>query len=199
MLKILAGEYRSRILATPRDDAISRPYTSRVKESIFNLLRGWCEGATVIDLFAGVGTVGLETASRGAARVFMVERDPKVFALLQQNVESLACADRVTAVCGDALTQTTLDRAPRRADLIFIDPPYEMMENDIARERVLKHIARCRELMADRGFVILRSPTSAGEWTIPGFEGPEIHKYGAEMHVMLYAPTGGFIGSPGTG
>src|SRR5262245_15938357 len=75
MLKIIAGEFRSRKLLTPDDGSVSRPYGARVKESIFNLLRGWFEGATVIDLFAGVGTMGLEAVSRGAARVFMVERD----------------------------------------------------------------------------------------------------------------------------
>src|SRR5688572_12092346 len=51
MLKIIAGEFRSRPLVAPADESISRPYGSRVKESIFNLLRGWFEGATVLDLF----------------------------------------------------------------------------------------------------------------------------------------------------
>ena len=68
MIKIIGGEYRSRKLLTPENESVSRPYGSRVKESLFNLLRGWFEGATVIDLFAGVGTMGLECASRGAAR-----------------------------------------------------------------------------------------------------------------------------------
>src|SRR5947207_15753430 len=86
MLKITAGEFRSRILLSPKDDASSRPYASRVKESVFNLLRGWFEGATVLDLFAGVGTVGLEAVSRGASNVFMMERNGEILRLLQQNI-----------------------------------------------------------------------------------------------------------------
>lgn len=190
MLKIIGGEFRSRILAAPKDDSISRPYASRVKESVFNLLRGWFEGATVIDLFAGVGTVGLECASRGAEKVFMVERDVKIFHLLQENIEALGCGDRAVAVCGDALSVVTLDRAPRPADVIFIDPPYEMMQQEPSRRRVLDQAGRCRELMGDQGFLVLRSPVDAAlfDAVIPGFDGPEEHSYGQGMHVLLYAP-----------
>jgi 16S rRNA (guanine(966)-N(2))-methyltransferase RsmD len=190
MVRIIAGEFRSRRLATPNDDSVSRPYASRVKESVFNLLRGWFEGATVLDLFAGIGTMGLEAASRGAARVYMVEQNRAVYNLLKNNIEALQCGDRVTAVLGDALSATTLARAPRPVDLIFIDPPYEMMEQERSRQLVLDQIARCRALMADKGFVILRGPklASALDLAIEGFLGPEIHEYGQEMHVLLYAP-----------
>jgi 16S rRNA (guanine966-N2)-methyltransferase len=190
MLKIIAGEFRSRTLLTPDDDSVSRPYNSRVKESIFNLLRGWFEGAIVVDLFAGVGTMGLEAVSRGAAQVFMVERDRRVFDLLKQNVQTLRCEDRVTAVQGDALSAATLARAPRPADIVFVDPPYQLMEDERTRGLVLGQISRLRTIMGDRGFAVLRSPVSAHEadLTVPGFLGPEEHKYGQDMHALLYAP-----------
>lgn len=190
MLKILGGEYRSRKLFTPDDETVSRPYASRVKESLFNLLRGWFDGTTVIDLFAGVGTMGLEAASRGAAKVFMVERDRRIFDLLRSNIESLKCEDRVTAVSADVLTMTWMARAPRPADIIFIDPPYQLMEEEKTRSRVLDVIARSRPLMAEKGFVVLRSPIGVKEadFKIEGFAGPEVHEYSKDMHVMLYAP-----------
>ena len=190
MLKILGGEYRSRKLLTPDDESLSRPYASRVKETVFNLLRGWFDGTTVIDLFAGVGTMGLEAASRGAAKVFMVERDRRIFDLLQSNIQSLNCGDRVTAVSADVLTMQWMARAPRPADIIFIDPPYQLMEDEKTRNRVLDVIARCRPLLGDKGFVVLRSPIGAkeGDFTIEGFVGPEVHDYSKDMHVMLYAP-----------
>ncbi len=191
MLKIMAGEFRSRKLLTPEDESVSRPYGSRVKESVFNLLRGWFEGATVIDIFAGVGTMGLECVSRGASKAFLIERDRRVFQLLESNIDLLKCKDRATAVCGDALTMTWMPRAPRPADLIFIDPPYGMMEADTTRDRVLAMAARCRTLMGDRGFMVLRSPlaVNAANFSIPGFSGPEVHSYGNQMHVLLYAPS----------
>jgi 16S rRNA (guanine(966)-N(2))-methyltransferase RsmD len=190
MLKIIGGEYRSRTLLTPEDETVSRPYASRAKESLFNLLRGWFDDTMVIDLFAGVGTMGLEAASRGAAKVFMVERDRRIFDLLQSNIQSLNCGDRVTAVSADVLTMQWMARAPRPADIIFVDPPYQLMEEEHTRQRVMQMISRCRPLMAERGFVVLRSPISAKEadFKIEGFVGPEEHEYSKDMHVLLYAP-----------
>jgi 16S rRNA (guanine(966)-N(2))-methyltransferase RsmD len=192
MLKIIAGEFRSRMLLSPEDAGVSRPYASRAKESVFNLLRGWFEeGARVLDLFAGVGTMGLEAVSRGAAQVVMVERNREIFRLLERNIATLGCADRATAVLGDALSPLALDRAPQPVDIVFIDPPYEMLEEPSTRARVLEQIARLREVMADRGFVVLRSPIGSrdADFTVPGFAGPEEHTYGKGMHVMLYAPS----------
>lgn len=193
MLKILAGEYRSRKLISPDDSESSRPYLNRVKESVFGLLRGWFEGSRVLDLFAGVGTVGLEAASRGAESVLMVEKNPKIHRILEQNVESLGCGGRVKAMLGDALSQTCLLRAPRPVDLVFVDPPFEMMENPAMRKRVLDQISRCREVMGEKGFIVLRSPLGPREadFKIAGFDGPEVHDYGKRMQVLLYAPSQG--------
>jgi 16S rRNA (guanine966-N2)-methyltransferase len=191
MLKIIAGEYRSRRLLSPEDDALSRPYGARVKESVFNLLRGWFEGAHVLDLFAGVGTMGLEAVSRGATKAVLVERDRDIFELLKRNIETLGCDDRAQAVHADALSPAALDRAPMPVNLVFVDPPYSLMEEQKGRQRVLAQIERCRPRMADQGFVVLRSPVPAdAEFTISGFDGPEEHRYGKDMNVLLYAPKG---------
>jgi len=190
MLKILGGEFRSRILHAPKDDTLSRPYGSRVKESLFNLLRGWFDEATVLDLFTGVGTMGLEAISRGAKQVVMVEKDRQVFALLKRNIADLKCEDRATAMQADALGPVALAGVPRPVDVIFIDPPYELMMQEKSRDRVMEQVTRCRTLMADKGFLVLRSPIGAeqADFAVAGFDGPEVHKYGPDMHVMLYAP-----------
>jgi 16S rRNA (guanine966-N2)-methyltransferase len=157
---------------------------------VFNLLRGWFEdGARVLDLFAGVGTMGLEAVSRGAAQVVMLERNREIFRLLERNIENLKCGDRATAVLGDALSPLALDRAPQPVDVVFIDPPYDLMEEPTTRARVLEQIARLREVMGQNGFVVLRSPIGRqdADFTVPGFAGPEEHMYGKDMHVMLYA------------
>lgn len=191
MLKIIAGQYRSRRLLTPPDDEVTRPYAQRVKESVFNLLRGWFENANVLDLFAGVGTMGLEAVSRGAKQVLMVEQDRKIYQLLQENIKQLQCTDRATAMHGDALGQTALFRAPQPVDVAFIDPPYAMMQETSARRRVLEQLRRLRQIMADKSFLVLRSPIppEGPEWTIEGFDGPEVHQHGKKMWVLLYAPT----------
>jgi 16S rRNA (guanine966-N2)-methyltransferase len=190
MPRIIAGEFRSRKLHGPAEDASSRPYVDRIKESVFSILRGWFEDANVLDLFAGVGTMGLEAVSRGAARVMMVEKDRRVFQMLQQNIEELGCADRATAVLGDALGQVALQRAPRPLDIVFVDPPFEMMESQRDRRRVLDQIVRVRPLMKDKGFVVLRCPglRDLESMGIEGFDGPEVHRYSNTMAVLLYAP-----------
>jgi 16S rRNA (guanine(966)-N(2))-methyltransferase RsmD len=162
-----------------------------VKESVFNLLRGWFDEATVLDLFAGVGTMGLEAVSRGATRVVMVEKDRAIHGLLKRNVAELSCEDRVTAMHADALGPVALAGVPRPVDVIFIDPPYELMMQERTRDRVMEQVGRCRSLMGDRGFVVLRSPigTDHADFAVNGFDGPEMHKYGPDMHVMLYAPS----------
>lgn len=100
---------------------------SRTREALFDMLRGWFDGATVIDLFAGVGTLGLEAASRGAARVACVERDRFIARLLRENIETLRCGDRVTVIEADALAESTMSALPRPADVILCDPPFALV------------------------------------------------------------------------
>lgn len=163
---------------------------ARAKESIFNLLRGWFEDATVLDLFAGVGTMGLEAVSRGAARVVMVERDRSVFKLLQANIAALGCEDRASAIQGDALSVALLGSVPRPVDVVFIDPPYALMEQEESRQRVLEQVARCRGLMGEQGFLVLRTPVDPErvDHAVPGLAGPEVHRHRQQMAVLLYAP-----------
>ena len=98
MLKILGGHLRSRQLKTPKTDGVTRPWTGRARESVFNQLRGHIQGGNVLDLFAGVGTMGFESVSRGAEHVVMVEQDRKIFALLEENLASLQCGDTAHAI-----------------------------------------------------------------------------------------------------
>jgi 16S rRNA (guanine(966)-N(2))-methyltransferase RsmD len=192
MLRILAGEFRSRQLQSPPDADTTRPYIARVRESVCGMLQGWFEEATVLDLFSGVGTMGLECVSRGARHVLMVEHDRKIFGLLEANIETLDCGDRVTAVMGDAVGSACLLRAESPVDLVFIDPPYAMLEDEGSRRRVLDQAERCREVMADSSFLVLRSPIGPkdGDFALQGFDGPEAHRYGPKMWVLMYAPTG---------
>lgn len=193
MIKIVAGEFRTRKLLVPADASISRPYTQRAREAVFNLLREWIEGASVLDLFAGVGSMGLEAVSRGAKSVLLVELDKEIFELLEQNIEALGCGDRAVAMRADAMGITALARAARPVDVVFVDPPYEKMKDETSRSRVLDLIGRCRDVMGGAGFVILRSPIGRDEakLEVTGFEGPEAHKYGKDMWVLLYAPKAG--------
>jgi 16S rRNA (guanine966-N2)-methyltransferase len=185
---IMGGEHRSRVLRTPSGTDVTRPMTGRVKESIFNMLRGWFEDAVVLDLFSGVGTMGLEAISRGARHATMVERDHGVLACLEQNVASLGVGDRARAVQADALSPAALAGLPAPLTMVFIDPPYPLAEQTSGRRRILEQCARLRGSMAERGWMLLRLPyrLEAAEAAVPGFDGPEVRSFG-DMHVHLWA------------
>jgi 16S rRNA (guanine(966)-N(2))-methyltransferase RsmD len=202
-MRIIGGEFKRRLLATPPDAKTTRPMPDRVKEAVFNLLRGHFEGAVVFDAFAGVGTVGLEAISRGAERCVFVERDKKIAAILRQNIETLGVVDRADVAVSDALGAGALSRCPHGAHLVFFDPPYALMEDPARRERVLEQVGRCIARLDPAGFAVLRTPwplyagepgerhtreTGDADLRIAGADGPETHEYGS-MAVHLYAPS----------
>ncbi len=190
MLQIIGGDYRSRRLLTPPDALTTRPYAHRVKESVFNILQGHLPDANVLDLFAGVGTMGLEAISRGASAVLMVEQDRRIYDLLCKNVEALGCGDRADTLRGDALGSVSILRAPRPLDIVFVDPPFAMMRTKAGRERVLAHAGRVAPLLATDGLLVLRTPEDAHRvpHEIAELEGPEIRDHGRHHQVLLYTP-----------
>jgi len=188
MLKILGGQLRSRKLKTPKQDEVTRPWTGRARESAFNQLRGHIQGGNVLDLFAGVGTMGLEAVSRGAEHVVLVEQDYKIFSMLEENIASLQCGDTAYAIQCDALSTIPLLRAQAPLDVVFVDPPYAMMKNEASRKRVLSQLNEVESILADDGLVLLRSPINPAHapHTVEGLVGPEVHKEGQGMWILFY-------------
>lgn len=188
MLRILGGQFRSRKLKTPPDTTTTRPWTGRARETVFNQLRGHISGGVVLDLFAGVGTMGLESVSRGAKTVVLVEQDLKIYKLLEANIQTMSCGDQATAMQADALSSLPLLRIPRPLDVAFVDPPYKMMENEAMRARILDQVSRIEPLLDPNGFIVLRTPMNPKEvdHTIEMLSGPEIHKEGAKMWILYY-------------
>jgi 16S rRNA (guanine966-N2)-methyltransferase len=121
--RITAGAWRGRQVETPPGLG-TRPTTSLVRQALFNIL-GDVEGAAVVDLFAGAGTVGFEALSRGASRVTFVERDRPTLRLVARTAERLGCDDRCRLVAADALAWVR-GRPPEvsAADLVYLDAPY---------------------------------------------------------------------------
>src|SRR5688572_8601744 len=99
-MRIIAGEFRSRRILPPASDA-TRPITDRVKQSLFDILTPWLDAARVYDCFAGTGSMGLESLSRGAAHVTFFEADRSPAALLRKNIATLGVQRRSTVVDRD--------------------------------------------------------------------------------------------------
>ena len=109
-----------------------------MRETLFNWLGQWLDGFACLDLFAGTGALGFEAASRGAARVVMVENDAKVFKALRQFRDVIG-ARQVELVPGDAFGY--LKRAKDRFDLVFLDPPFRQNALPAVMERLPARLA----------------------------------------------------------
>jgi 16S rRNA (guanine966-N2)-methyltransferase len=157
-MRIIAGEFRSRKLFAPPDAETTRPIPDRVKESIFALLRGHTEGASVFDGFSGSGAFGLEAVSRGATRCVMVEKDRSAADLIRANIETLGAGDRAELVHGDALGPGALARCPRPASIVFLDPPYPLARDPIGWKRITSQFERLVSCLSDDGFALIRTP-----------------------------------------
>lgn len=120
-VRIIGGQYRRRLLDFPDADGL-RPTPDRVRETLFNWLGQDLPGWICLDLFAGSGALGFEAASRGAARVVMIERDAKTIHALEHNRTTLG-ANQLDILRVDALAWLANNR--EAFDLIFVDPPFD--------------------------------------------------------------------------
>lgn len=115
-----------------------RPTPDRVREMLFNWLGQSLEGRRCLDLFAGSGALGFEAASRGAAHVVLVEKDPNVVRVLERTLAELE-ASNSRVVLADALAW--VESARERFDVVFLDPPFR--QNVLAQ--LLSILPRCLE------------------------------------------------------
>jgi 16S rRNA (guanine966-N2)-methyltransferase len=128
--------------------------TDRMKESVFSSI-GDVGGLSILDLYAGSGALGLEALSRGADRATFVESAREAMIKLKENVESTGLADSAEIVWAEVATTIGND-APARVDLIFVDPPFSMPQQNVLAD--LEALVTGGWL-ADDGRVVLHRPT----------------------------------------
>jgi 16S rRNA (guanine966-N2)-methyltransferase len=121
-MRVIAGIAKGQRLKSPTTG--TRPMMDRMKESVFSAL-GEFDGLSILDLYAGSGSLGLEALSRGAKKAVFVENAREAIVKLEQNLESTGLGDAAEVVWADV--KATLDRHPDdRVDVVFLDPPYNM-------------------------------------------------------------------------
>lgn len=142
-MRITGGQARGIPLTLPKGDAV-RPATDALRQAVFSSLAARVPGARFLDLFAGSGAYGLEAFSRGAVGGVFVEKDARTAGFIRQNIaavgKSLGQPDADLRVVTADATVTMPGEAP---DLVFIDPPYE-----IIGEVAPKLFVRLDELLA---------------------------------------------------
>lgn len=120
MIKILGGKFKGRKLHNIKIKNV-RPTQSRVKKSIMDIIMDF-ENKKVLDLYAGVGTLGIESISRGSSCVCFIEKNINVIKILRKNLESLMIDSNCKIIKSDVMNY--LKKSKDKFDIIFADPPY---------------------------------------------------------------------------
>jgi 16S rRNA (guanine966-N2)-methyltransferase len=184
--RIVAGRWGGRALKTP-EGSRTRPTNSKVRAALGNSLQasGALAGASVLDLFAGTGALGLELGSRGAERVVLVEDDREALAVARANVAALG-AESVTVVPGSALTYAGAGAAGVAFDIVVADPPY-----DLANEELVTMLSglHARGLLSPQADLIIERArrTADLEWPAP-LLGERTNRYGDTVLLFGRAP-----------
>lgn len=184
MTRIVSGRFAGRRLQTPQGD-VTRPTAEKVRAAVGNALEaaGAVEGATVLDLYAGSGALGLELASRGAARVVLVERHRRAQQAIRANIAALGDCN-TSLYAGDVLAFAA---TPGEAfDLVVADPPYAESNESIAT--VLSALVASARIAAGADVVIERSVRDGDfPWPEPLLEA-KTKRYGDTVICYGHAP-----------
>jgi 16S rRNA (guanine966-N2)-methyltransferase len=148
-MRIIAGSRKGHTIYAPHG-LDTRPTSDRVRENVFNIV-GPVHDATVLDLYAGSGAMGLEALSRGASRAVFVERDRDAVRTIERNLDKLRLQG--TIVRQDAVAALAAEAgAGRKYDLVLVDPPYDMYDD------VQPQLARyLPAVLSDEGIVVVET------------------------------------------
>jgi 16S rRNA (guanine966-N2)-methyltransferase len=177
-VRIIAGEHKgARIFAPKGQD--TRPTSDRAREAAFNLI-GPVGGATVLDLFAGSGAMGLEALSRGAASAVFVENDRDACRAIDRNLEKLRLTGATVLQQDVSQALAAEAAAGRRYDLVLVDPPYEMFS--YLQNRLSAYLPA---LLTDDGLVVVET-AARDEPDLPPLNKRTSRRYGAARITVFH-------------
>ncbi|MFP5022904.1 16S rRNA (guanine(966)-N(2))-methyltransferase RsmD [Pseudonocardia phyllosphaerae] len=184
MTRLIAGSAGGRRLDVPPSG--TRPTSDRVREALFSALDHdpGLDGVAVLDVCAGSGALGLEALSRGATAATFVEADKRAAGVLRRNVSAVGLGGEVLAAkAGTVLAGP----APRAFDVVLVDPPYAVADDEIARWLA---DAAGNGWLADDAVVVVERAKSSGEFAWPGGFDPErSRRYGdTVLHRAAFVP-----------
>ena len=169
-MRIIGGFHKGRRIQAPSSLPV-RPTTDRAKESLFNILRNYYdfEGLKVLDLFAGIGSISYEFASRDAAEVHSIELNPRCVNFISETVRKLNLKNLYVI---RANVFTFLARGGgKKFDIIFADPPYDLENIEQIPDLVFEH-----EMLEQEGWLIVEHPAGIDFTSHPNFD--QNRKYG---------------------
>ena len=176
VMRIISGEARGRTLFAPPGDQ-TRPTSDKIRGSLFNILNGRVEDARVLDLFGGTGALSLEALSRGAAHAVIADTSRQAIEAIRRNAANVLKDEleaRALILKTDYRSAISTACAGRSVDLVFLDPPYRMLD---AYPDAISRLDRAGVLAEDALIVAERRHDAVIE--IPqGFEIYDTRSYG---------------------
>ena len=177
-LQILSGKLRGRSLKSPHHQA-THPMGSREKLALFNMLRPFLNGATVLDAYAGSGALGIEAASCGATKLTFVEANSQVAQVLKSNLQTVQLQS-ISTVYRQTVEKFIATSPKERFDIIIADPPYDHF--------VLAEIQALSTLLKPGGILALSFPARLQSPELTQLSLLSLHHYAASGIALYQSP-----------
>jgi len=177
-MRIISGYFKGKKILEPKDKE-TRPLKDLTKESIFNILKHTnkfkvkIENSTVLDLFSGVGSFGLECLSRGAKHVTFVENYNGVLPILKKNLSNLKNVQKYKIIEQNLLTNFNFKIILNKFDIIFLDPPYKEKKINILIDNICEN-----KILNKNGIIIIHRHKKEKDELFKNFRILEKKKYG---------------------
>jgi len=184
-MRIIAGKFKGKKLIEPSDKK-TRPLKDLVKESLFNVIKHSnkfninLENSNVLDLFAGVGSFGLEALSRGAKRVIFVDNYSNVLNVLEKNITNLNLRKKSNILKDDLLNNFSFNQLDQKFDIIYLDPPFR-------EKNIIQLILKIKDskILKRKGIIILHRHKNENDDFSNIFSIVEEKKYGISKIIFL--------------
>ena len=184
-MRIISGSFKGKKILEPKDRE-TRPLKDLTKESIFNIINHSnkfqidLNNSTILDLFSGVGSFGLECLSRGVKEVFFIENYIGVLPILEQNLSNLKLINNYKIIKKDIYKDDIFKNLKNKFDIIFLDPPYK----DKNINKIFEKIDNSKILTKNSIIIVHRHKKEADIFP-PNFEIKEDKNYGISRIIFL--------------
>ena len=154
-MRIIAGDFKGKKILQPKDK-LTRPLKDLTKESVFNIINHSnlininIKKSNILDLFAGVGSFGLECISRGSLSVTFFENYTKVIKILKLNIESMNIQKKIKIIERNLFEDKSLNLLNQKFEIIFIDPPFKEEKLNFLLKKIQK-----LKLLSKNGIIII--------------------------------------------